>query len=349
MQQDYPAFELLIVDDGSMDGTNNYLAGLAAQNSKVKHIRLNTNIGLPAYSMVMAYRQAQGALLAFVADDCRLKSNHLSRLTSEFQKAPSIGMAYGNTVFHSVGRQVTLGRPMTIEELNCANDIGNSATMVSRAAIEAVGCCDPHIILKRVSDWDLWLRIWRQFAVVHIDEIIADEFGPSLPDSLGRATHIYLDLVRKYMNHDRSGKLKPELIESGDYSSTDMPFELSEIERQQIGILTLEHYIAVSDTKKIVAAARQVLSENPPGASRIWQQITSRSDGAVNDGDLALFAMKYYLKSQGVRQNYMAELERLIAVEGELKDIHEQYHSLKRSTSWRLTKPLRELKALIQR
>ena len=58
-------FEIVITDDGSIDGTYEFVTSLAAQDSRIKLFRMPVNSG-PAAARNEAFRNAQGTWLAII-------------------------------------------------------------------------------------------------------------------------------------------------------------------------------------------------------------------------------------------------------------------------------------------
>jgi hypothetical protein len=284
-------------------------------------------------------------------DDCELRQNHLSALAGALIHNQMAGLSYGQSVFHTPGGPQVFGSETGLEQLRQSNSLSNSAVMVRRSVIDVVGCCDPHIILKRVCDWDLWLRIFRKFATHFVPEVLSDEFGPQLPDSLGRSVSLYADLVRKFMSIDRDAVLQPDNIVSGNYSFTDVPIDLDDSEKKQLSMLILEHYLATCNIHSIAQYSSALLADDTDGAKCLWQRIGRDSECENELAKAVFFAARYYFSSHTLLNNYVTELERssvrFAAMERELELMHAEHHALKRSLSWRLTRPLRDMRALI--
>jgi GT2 family glycosyltransferase len=69
-QSDAPAFELVVADDGSTDGTQRVLGELAVDAPfPVRVVRLDVNSG-PAVARNAGWRAAEGEVVAFTDDDC---------------------------------------------------------------------------------------------------------------------------------------------------------------------------------------------------------------------------------------------------------------------------------------
>lgn len=68
LAQTYKNFEIVIIDDYSLDGTKNYLLELSQKNKKVKYIRHLTNMGL-ANARNTGIKNSIGELIAFLDDD----------------------------------------------------------------------------------------------------------------------------------------------------------------------------------------------------------------------------------------------------------------------------------------
>lgn len=94
-RQDYQPFEIIIVDDGSTDGTAEYLRQL--NDSRVRVIRHDQNRGLSA-ARNTGIAHAKFPVVAFTDDDCEADRAWVSRLVAVFADA-GVGLAMGEVFY----------------------------------------------------------------------------------------------------------------------------------------------------------------------------------------------------------------------------------------------------------
>lgn len=121
------------------------------------------------------------------------------------------------------GKKCLLGTcPLSVELLMHLNTVPNGGVLCRKEFFELYGLFDPHLILRRINDWDMWLRGFRLGAKFsHCDLTSGREFGPASPASLGnsvdwdyKATHAYMVCERQL--ESRSAALRPEVIGAYD-------------------------------------------------------------------------------------------------------------------------------------
>ncbi|MBX9772283.1 MAG: glycosyltransferase [Candidatus Obscuribacterales bacterium] len=354
LEQDYEHFEFLVVDDGSVDGTREYLQELSAQDSRVKHIRFDKNVGLPALTLAKALLESKGDYLAFNFDDTVLRKDCLSKLVNKMAAEPKLEMAYGQTIMHMPNGNIVYGKEPDLDELKKFNFIGNASVMLRRSVITRVGWYDPHILLKRSCDWDLWLRIFKSSSVGFLPEVLSDEYGQSLTDSFRRSYYIFQDLVDRYVETNRDSMLSPEALVSGQYSITNMSIASNAEEKKQLYMACLEHFVRVLDSDNITKIATDLLASDYEDVQLLWQRMNmSNGDvrGSADKAQLLMLGTNYYYSNkltaaQSLLHEHESELRDVSHELGELKD---KYHALLRSVSWRLTKPLRETMVRLSR
>jgi glycosyltransferase involved in cell wall biosynthesis len=103
LEQDYPNWELLLVDDGSSDGSTRIALNLvhhAPQKVEYLEHSAHANRGMSA-SRNLGIQHARGKYIAFLdADDVWLP-NKLSEQTALLEAHPDVGMTYGHALIWS--------------------------------------------------------------------------------------------------------------------------------------------------------------------------------------------------------------------------------------------------------
>ena len=238
LNQSFTNFELIIVDDGSRDGSYETALKYATKDPRVVVIRHELNCGLPALRVDEGILLAKGTYIAYQFDDDEYLPNCLSDLYREISAHDEPCAVYGQTkleIESPTGEKSEriIGDAFNYALLCNSNQIGNNTVLHHKKIFEKSGMYDPHIVIRRLSDYDLWRRmgkyvefycIEKQVSVVH-----AGQAG-----SLGASVPIYsMPLLRRYLEIDRDDRLCPNRI--SEYSFSDLKdysleFSLEEIE-----------------------------------------------------------------------------------------------------------------------
>lgn len=207
LSQSFDDLELIIVDDASTDGTADLIDRFMQDDGRVSCIRHTRNIGLPAISEFEALQKASGAVVGFAFDDFVYEPDALGLMMAamELHQCDSI---HGEARMQASGHDIILGEHSTSHDrLLYHNFIPNGAVFVSRNVIDAVGFYDPHIVMSRLCDWDLWLRIQKSFSFDSVSILVGREHGASRSDSLGNTYPLQFELVREFMGDARNSGL----------------------------------------------------------------------------------------------------------------------------------------------
>ena len=173
LTQTHTRLELIIVNDGSTDGTAAIADDYARQDSRVRVIH-QENRKLPR-ALSEGVRHARGEFLTWTSCDNRLKPHFLERLVADLSARPTCDMVYANIdiidadgclmrgapQFDSYQRPPGSGHvhlPTRIAELNtwANNSIGSAFLYRSRAA-RLLGDYSPFRFL--CEDYDYWMRL----------------------------------------------------------------------------------------------------------------------------------------------------------------------------------------------
>jgi glycosyltransferase involved in cell wall biosynthesis len=241
-------FELFVVDDGSEDGSADTIKEFARHDTRVKHVRFDKNVALPALTTGLAAEQATGEYVAWQFDDSVWRSNLLETLVGELRSHPKVSFAPGAVEVHSpVGIQ-RLGRPLDRALLlEGHNHLANNATLGRRAAYNTLGWFDPHLLLKRNCDWDFWTRASETHQFSYIDAVVAEEHGPSLSTSLGNSVTGYLALTRRYARLQRNEQLAIDALQAFDPFRIPDQMEMTDEDWRKFAFLIVEHFCSTGD------------------------------------------------------------------------------------------------------
>jgi glycosyltransferase involved in cell wall biosynthesis len=159
--------ELVLVDDGSADGSVDLVAGLATP-FPVRVLRQENAGQSSARNLGVA--ECSGELIAFLDQDDRWYPHHLETLAAALARDPAVAWAYtdfdeidgeGNLVTRGFLRELGVPHPKTTLTSCIAHDLMvlPSASMIRRSVLAAVGGFDEELV--GYEDDDLFVRIFR--------------------------------------------------------------------------------------------------------------------------------------------------------------------------------------------
>ncbi len=173
--QTHAPLEIIAIDDGSTDGTRDWLA----ENGRDCRVILNeTNLGTYG-SLNRALAACRGDAIAILNDDDTWAPRKLEAQIAHLERHPETGLVHTDGGFIGAHGEPLPGTPLGFDfprtetgdqflALLYQNKIIASATLVRRACFEEVGEFDPAYFGS--GDWDMWLRIAWKYAIGFVDE-----------------------------------------------------------------------------------------------------------------------------------------------------------------------------------
>lgn len=184
--QSFRDFEVIALDDGSTDGTREYLTDWATnaaasetwRNIPIRLIFHEHNVGTYA-SLNVGVTDSSGEFVAILNDDDVWMPTKLERQVELFRSMPELGLVHTHGYFideHGKRQDQTILNfefPKThtgfvLPTLIRHNKIINSATLIRKDVIRKVGLFDS--AFYGCGDWDMWLRIAAEYPIGCVDE-----------------------------------------------------------------------------------------------------------------------------------------------------------------------------------
>ncbi len=165
--QSFADFELVCVDDASADASPQILAAAAAADSRIRIIRLDANVGLPA-ALNRGFSAARGDYFSWTSDDNLLRADMLETLVAALDANADVDVVHSDySVIDPAGNLVERISTDAGRGLLSGNHVG--ASFLYRRAVDfALGGYDSDLF--GAEDYDFWLRASAHFRFLHVAE-----------------------------------------------------------------------------------------------------------------------------------------------------------------------------------
>jgi glycosyltransferase involved in cell wall biosynthesis len=182
--------ELIVVDDGSSDGTGEDLARLGAERAETVRIERMANCG-PAAARNRGVAMARAPLVAFLDSDDLWAPEKLARQLQFMRENPGCPISQTDETWIRNGRRVNPGMrhrkragDFFVESLRTCL-VSPSAVLMTKKLFDSIGGFDED--MRAAEDYDLWLRIQVEHEIGLLEEPLVTRRGGH-PDQLSATT-----------------------------------------------------------------------------------------------------------------------------------------------------------------
>lgn len=177
LSQDLTGFEVIVVDDGSTDGTEGtvqpYLDSIRYIQQENRGAAVARNVGI---------RSARGTYVAFMDSDDLSAPRHLQILYDCLERNPHYAMVVGNGAYlegksHRRDTVISLARAkgleesgVTVKDLFDGRIVRLQGTMTRKSVLEEIGLLDEWFRLS--YDLDLALRLVKNHRIGFVNEVV---------------------------------------------------------------------------------------------------------------------------------------------------------------------------------
>lgn len=165
LKQNYEDFELIVVNDGSTDGTTEYLDALGDSRVRVVH---QENRGVSA-ALNRGVELATGDYLTWTSSDNLCGRHYLEALVAALDATPTAALAY--SPFYVIDdndrvMSVSYGNILILRELLTLEPRGNASFLYRRDSHAIVGPYQASL----ACDTDMWIRFLEALETVYVVE-----------------------------------------------------------------------------------------------------------------------------------------------------------------------------------
>ncbi len=192
--QTFADFELIVVDDGSTDGTVKILEAFADPRIRIV---FDSHQGVSA-ALNRAISLAGGEYLARMDSDDTSRPDRLERQSDFLDQHPDYGMVGSacEIVTEDGSRVGSFPVPQLDAEVRAAmiwgNPIVHSSVMIRKSVLDEVGFYDPNYMWE---DYELWWRIISRYKVANLpDQLVARTNREASVSRVNKSRYYYENL-----------------------------------------------------------------------------------------------------------------------------------------------------------
>ena len=211
LSQTYTNFEVIVVDDASMDNTESVISGI--KDDRIKYLRHKSNKG-GAAARNTGIKAAKGDYIAFQDSDDEWLPQKLYKQMEVFEACDSkLGVVYtscikfnGNIVesFPDINIINAGSNGFIHEKFLRYNLVTTQTALVRSECFKKAGGFDER--LPRLQDWELWIRISKYYEFELINEPLVNVYYTS--NSITFNDFAYIEAMAVILNKHREDFIK---------------------------------------------------------------------------------------------------------------------------------------------
>ena len=220
LNQTYTEIEVIVVDDGSIDGTKSVISSI--KDERLRYIEISSNKGAGAARNV-GVGMAIGKYIAFHDSDDYWLTDKLSMQMKVIREYPEYGLVYSAYLMHLQYGIDHIVPPMDgslklegniFDSLLVRNTIGAPTIVLTKEVFEEVGGFDES--MRSLEDWDFALKVAKRYPIGFVNrvllEVTCSDGGISSNQANYYKNRCYL--LGKYKNEYVSRGLWDKAVES---------------------------------------------------------------------------------------------------------------------------------------
>lgn len=155
LDQDYPDWECIIVNDGSPDNTEEVALQWVNKDSRIKYFK-KENTGV-CDTRNFGVKQAVGEFIVPLDGDDKLGSHYFTEAIKTFDTEPQVKLIYSDTILFGDRNEKLINEDFVFDNMMTENQIFNSA-IFRRADFLEVGGYNTNMV-DGIEDWDFYLSL----------------------------------------------------------------------------------------------------------------------------------------------------------------------------------------------
>jgi len=202
LDQTFHSLEIIVVDDGSTDGTRESLESLRSE--KFRYVRHDRRRGAGA-ARNTGIRLARAEYVAFLDDDDEWFPEKIERQVGVLERSsPEIALVYtGYQIVSRASNQIAStwlprDRVLGYTDFLLSTSFMTSIPLIRKSCLHRVGLFDED--LPGCQDYDMWIRLSEHYAFCAVPEVLARHFvhGDQITTNLDAKIHAKEGILRKH-------------------------------------------------------------------------------------------------------------------------------------------------------
>jgi len=200
LNQSYDEYELVIVDDGSTDNTDDVVRRFT--DDRITYVKFEKNRGQNA-ARNRGIAEATGEYVSFLDSDDELLETHLESVTARLESTSQsiAGVCTAYEIITEEGRKSSMfqlrDEIIELEDIVNCNIIGSfSCTTFRKSIFDKIGYPDENF--PAMGDYEFYIRVLKDYKISGINEIL---------------TRYYVHNNQLSNNNDKKSRAKQQLVE----------------------------------------------------------------------------------------------------------------------------------------